>query len=94
MLNRLATFMDVNVPPSELDLRVKGPTTSIYFHQHAISSWFSGDYLNSITSPTHIADPSSGEQTVNDGQRAGMGSFHPTANGARLGFAAAVTDQM
>ena len=63
------------------------------FYGHTVSSWTSSDYLNAITMPNLVPD-SSGEQSVQDGGIDGMGSFHPTALGAKNGYADEVTAAM
>jgi hypothetical protein len=90
MLNRLADYMVNDALPSDVAHGVVGVSTYSYFYGHAISHWWSSDYLNAVTTPNVVPD-SSGETTSD---KVGMGSFHPTVNGARYGFAAAVTDRL
>jgi hypothetical protein len=90
MLNRLADYMEIDALPSDVTHGVIGVSTESYFYGHAISHWWSSDYLNALTTPNVVPD-SSGETSKDV---IGMGSFHPTANGAKNGFAAAVTDRL
>jgi hypothetical protein len=92
MLNRVADYMVTNVLPSDAEHKVFGVNTYSYFYGHAISHWWSSDYLNTVTTPNAVPN-SSGETTANKNP-VGMGSFHPTADGARYGYADAVTDTL
>jgi hypothetical protein len=80
------------VLPSDVAHKVVGISTYSYFYGHTVSHWWSSDYLNTVTTPNAV--PNSSGETTADKNPIGMGSFHPTADGARYGFAAAVTDRL
>ncbi len=97
MLNRVAGYLFEKAIPRDEAGPIYGIPTFDQFSGHAVYDWTDGDYVNGLTMP-ELVNNHSGEQSLPLGTSdpgafdPGMGSFHPTADGAKYGQAKAVTD--